>query len=338
MGAIPSSMRIIRFTRFGPAAEVLELRTVATPRPGPGEVLVRVEASGLNPHDTKKRSGWLGLPLPPGGLIPHSDGAGIIEAVGPGVSPARIGERVFVFGAASDGFDGTAADYVRLPADRAAPLPDRCSFSEGAAIGIPALTAYYAVLWPGPVAGRTVLVHGGAGAVGAMAVDMASWAGARVIATVSSQEKAEIARAYGADLVVDYRREDVRAAVAEATGGEGADLVVDVDFGANLDIDAACVRENGRIASYSSTSNRRPVLPYYDFALKGVTLHFVQGMNMPGTVRREGARTIAALLERGRLRPRIAARFPLEQTAAAHELVESGKSVGNVVVIPGDAE
>ena len=320
----------MRYTSFGPASEVLSLAEVPTPKPRYGEVLVRLVASGVNPHDTKKRSGWLGVELPPGGVIPHSDGAGTIAAVGEGVPAARVGKRVFVHGAYAGA--GTAAEYVSLPAHRAICIPDDISFVEGASVGIPAFTAYFAVLSAGPVTGQTVLIHGGAGAVGRMAVEMAAWNGATVIATVSSDSKAVLARQSGAEHVLDYRREDVAARVAEITGGEGVDLIVDVDFGANLEVDAACIKANGRVACYSSTSNRMPTLPYYAFALKGCTLHLLQGARMPDRVQQDGARVIAGLLCRGHLRPQIAATFTLDATAAAHDLLESGGAVGNIVV------
>src|SRR5919112_276823 len=308
----PATMRAMRYTSFGPASEVLLMTEVPTPNPRAGEVLVRLAASGVNPHDTKKRSGWLGVELPPGGVIPHSDGAGTIAAVGEGVPAARVGKRVFVHGAYAGA--GTAAEYVSLPAHRAICIPDDISFVEGASVGIPAFTAYFAVLSAGPVTGRTVLIQGGAGAVGRMAVEMAAWNGATVIATVSSDPKAVLARQSGADHVLDYRREDVAARVAEITGGEGVDLIVDVDFGANLEVDAACIKPNGRVACYSSTSNRTPTLPYYAFALKGCTLHLLQGARMPDRVQQDGARVIAGLLRRGQLRPQIAATFTLDAT------------------------
>jgi NADPH2:quinone reductase len=330
MTALPTTMHAVRYTTFGAASDVLSLTQVPTPQPRDGEVLVRLAASGVNPHDTKKRSGWLGLELPPGGVIPHSDGAGTVAAAGHGVSPARVGQRVFVHGAYAGA--GTAAEYVTVPAHRAIPIPDDVSFVEGASIGIPAFTAYFAVLSAGPVTGQTVLIHGGAGAVGRMAVEMAAWNGATVIATVSSEAKAALARRSGADHVIDYRREDVAARVADITGREGVDLIVDVDFGANLALDAACIKPNGRVACYSSTSNRTPTFPYYAFALKGCILHLLQGSRMPERVEQEGARVIAGLLRRGHLRPQIAATFPLEETAGAHELMESGTAIGNIVV------
>lgn len=332
MGPVPRSMRAVRYSRAGPAADVLSLATVPVPQPGHGEVLVQIAASGVNPHDTKKRSGWMGAAVPQEGVIPHSDGAGTIVALGPAVRQARLGERVLVFGAGRHG--GTAADYVCVAQENALPLPEGMSFEQGAAIGVPAFTAYRAVLYDEPVTGWTVLVHGGAGAVGRFAVEMAHWNGATVIATVSTDAKAAIARGKGADHVINYREQDVAEEVRALTDARGVDLIVDVDFAANMRVDADCIRPHGRIESYSATSNRSPTLTYYDFALKDVTLHFVQGAGMSDDVRRAGARTITALIGQGRLEPELAARFALEETSAAHELMESGNASGKIVVVP----
>ena len=222
-----------------------------------------------------------------------------------------------------------------MPQANAIRLPAALSFAEGACLGVPAFTAYHATLADGPVSGQTVLVQGGSGAVGAVSVELARWSGAKVIATVSSAEKAAIARAAGADHAIDYTREDVVARVMEITSGAGVDRIVEVDFGANVVVDGAVIADNGTIASYSSTRVREPVLPYYAFGLKGVRLHFVQGMNMPRAIREAGARTIVALLERGMIKPRIARRFPLNEIAAAHDCVEAGQAIGNIVVEPG---
>jgi NADPH2:quinone reductase len=320
---------------MGPAHEVLQLGELPIPEPGHGEVLIRIDASGVNPHDTKRRSGWLGPTMYAPRVVPHSDGAGVVVGLGIGVQSVREGDRVFVYraGSARPG-EGTAAQYVVVPEANAIPLPDAVSFAAGACLGVPAFTAYHATLCDGPVSGRTVLVQGGAGAVGVVAVELARWSGAKVIATVSSPEKAAIARAAGADHVIDYTREDVAARVNEITNNAGVDRIVEVDFGANVTVDAAVIAENGTVASYSSTRVREPVLPYYAFGLKGVRLHFVQGMNMPRDIREAGTRTIVALLERGQLKPRVALRFSLSEIAAAHESVEAGQVVGNVVVEP----
>jgi NADPH2:quinone reductase len=329
------AMQAAWYERMGPAREVLTVGELPMPEPGHGEVLVKVEASGVNPHDTKRRSGWLGPAMYAPRVIPHSDGAGIVAAVGPGVRGLAEGARVFVYraGSARPG-EGTAAEYVVVPEANAVRLPDNLTFAQGACLGVPAFTAYHATLADGPVSGQTVLVQGGAGAVGVVAVELARWSGAKVIATVSSPEKAAIAKAAGADHAIDYTREDVAARVLAITGGAGVERIVEVDFGANVAVDGAVIAENGTVASYSSTRVREPVLPYYAFGLKGVRLHFVQGMNMPRHIREAGARTIVALAERGMLQPRIARRFALSEIAAAHELVEGGQAVGNVLVEP----
>ena len=279
------AMQAAWYERMGPAREVLTVGELPMPEPGHGEVLVKVEASGVNPHDTKRRSGWLGPAMYAPRVIPHSDGAGIVAAVGPGVRGLAEGGRVFVYraGSARPG-EGTAAEYVVVPEANAVRLPDNLTFAQGACLGVPAFTAYHATLADGPVSGQTVLVQGGAGAVGVIAVELARWSGAKVIATVSSPEKAAIAKAAGADHVIDYTREDVAARVLAITGGAGVERIVEVDFGANVAVDGAVIAENGTVASYSSTRVREPVLPYYAFGLKGVRLHFVQGMNMPRAI------------------------------------------------------
>ncbi|MGD9865552.1 MAG: zinc-binding dehydrogenase, partial [Pseudodonghicola sp.] len=189
-----------------------------------------------------------------------------------------------------------------------------------------------AVLSAGRVAGQTVLVQGGSGAVGRMSIEMAKRGGADVIATAGTAERLALARQAGADCVLNYRSDDVAAAVLERTGGRGADLIVEVDFGANAATDGACVAENGRIASYSSTSNRTPVLDYYAFALKGVRLHFIQASNMPDALEAEASAAISALLAEGALRPPVAHVFGLDRAATAHALLESGQAGGKVVL------
>ena len=217
-------MKAIWYESTGPARQVLEFGEVETPRPGPGEVRVRVAASGLNPSDTKRRSGWLGTAMRHRLIIPHSDGAGTVDAVGEGVDPGRIGERVWVWNAqGGERPFGTAAEYVTVPADRAVGLPNGVSFAVGAGLGVPGCTAHYAVYGDGPVAGKRILVQGGAGAVGHLAVQLAVLGGAEVIATVSDEKKAEVARGGGARHVINYRREDVVARVRDFAAGEGVD-------------------------------------------------------------------------------------------------------------------
>ena len=335
-------MRAAWYERTGPAREVLRTGTLPDPVPASGEVLVRIRASGVNPSDTKHRGGWRGATMAFPRIIPHGDGAGTIVAVGAGVPAARIGERVWVFNAValydcSRAF-GTAAELCALPAGQAVALPPGVDFAAGACLGIPACTAHRAVFADGPVAGLTVLIQGGAGAVGHYAVQMAKLGGARVIATVGSPAKAAHARAAGADATVERRREDVVERVRELAGAAGVDRIVEVDFGANVAQDAALIRVNGIIASYSSTSNPEPAFPYYKLAFKGATVRLVQGFNLPAPARAAAIGDIASWSEAGRLVHAVGARLPLAAIAEAHEAVERGAALGNVVVTLDDPD
>jgi NADPH:quinone reductase len=325
-------MRAAWYDATGPAREVIRTGEAPRPEPGPGEVLVRVHASGVNPSDTKRRAGWRNEPLAHPRIIPHSDGAGVIEALGAGVDEGRIGERVWLWNAQRGRASGTCAEYVALPQAQAVALPEGTGFIEGACLGVPATTAHFAVLADGPLVGQTVLVQGGAGAVGDYAVQWAKRSGAHVVATVGSDAKAALARASGANAVVNRRTEDVVRRVLELTAGQGVDRIVEVDFGANLERDAALIKPNGVIASYSSTARPEPVFPYYPLAYKGVTLRLVQAYILPQPARALAIADIGEALCAGRLQHRIAGVFPLAETAAAHELQESGEAVGNVVV------
>lgn len=331
-------MRAAAYRRTGPAADVLELTTLPDPTPGPGEVLVAVQASGINPADVKRRAGWGGMAMGHDLIVPHCDGAGLIVTVGAGVDPARIGERVWMFNA-QGGYGmlgracGTAAELIAIDAAQAVRLPDALGMAQGACLGVPAMTAHRCVFADGPVAGQTVLVQGGAGVVGHLAVQMAHFGGARVIATTGGLEGAAHARAAGADAVIDRRSADVAAQVMDLTGGAGVDRIIEVDFAANLATDAAVIAPNGWIASYSCSSNPQPVLPYYAFASKGANLRFVQGFNLPADARAAAIVFVAAHADR--LTVAIGASFPLDQIASAHQRVERG-GIGNVVVtLPG---
>ena len=325
-------MRAAWYERPGPAPAVLTLGDMPRPEPGPGEVLVRVATSGINPSDTKQRAGWRkeGLPFPR--IVPHSDGAGVVAAVGDGVAAGRVGQRVWLYNAQRGRPWGTAAEYVAVPDAQAPPLPDGIDFAIAACLGVPACTAHFAVFADGPVSGRTILVAGGAGAVGQCAVQFAKWGGATVVATVSGAAKAEQARAAGADHIVNYRAEPVAERVLDLTDGAGVDRIVEVDFGANLAVDIAAIRANGVIASYSSTRVPEPVLPYYPLAYKGVTVRFVQAYLLPAEARARAIRDIAATLRSGALRPAVASVLPLERIADAHALAEGGSVIGNVVL------
>ncbi|HEX5077744.1 MAG TPA: NADPH:quinone reductase [Geminicoccaceae bacterium] len=327
-----AAMRAAWYEATGPAREVIRIGELPRPEPGSGEVLVRVHASGLNPSDTKRRAGWRREALEYPRVIPHSDGAGVIEAVGAGVDDGRIGERVWLWNAQRGRAGGTCADYVALPQAQAVPLPDGTGFVDGACLGVPACTAHFAALADGPLVGLTALIQGGAGAVGDYAVQWAKRSGAHVIATVGSDAKAALARQSGADATVNRRAEDVVRRVLDLTDGQGVDRIVEVDLGANLEQDVALIKPNGVIASYSSTANPEPVFPYYPLAYKGVTLRLVQAYILPEPARARALADIGEALRDGGLGHRTAGVFPLEETAAAHELLESGKAVGNVVV------
>ena len=332
-------MRAAWYDRVGPASEVIEVGELPSPIAGRGEALVRVRASGINPSDYKRRAGWRSLKPPAGRVVLHSDGAGVVEEVGEGADRAWIGRPVWIwnaqggvaYGAESGPETGTAAEYVALPTTHLVPLPAGVGFDVGACLGVPACTAHYAVFADGAVAGRTVLVQGGAGAVGEGAIQFARAAGATVFATVSSPEKEAIARAAGAQHVINYRKESVVEAV-RAVSPDGIDRIIEVDFGANAETDAALIKRNGVIASYSSTSKPEPVLPYYPLQFRGATLRFIQGYHLPQPARERALADINRLLASRELRPTVAARFALDDIAAAHALAESGKAIGNVVV------
>lgn len=324
-------MWAVWYEKQGPAREVLEFGEVKRPAVGHGEVLVEIAASGVNPHDTKSRSGWTERAMAHRRIIPHSDGAGTIVEVGESVSPMRVGERVWIFRADHLAGFGAAAEFAVVAAAHAVSLPDDVSFEIGAGIGVPALTAYAAVFTGGAVTGRTVLVQGGAGAVASYAIQFARWNGARVIATASSPEKAAIAKQLGADHVLDYRREDVVSQVRALSNGQGVDRIIEVDLGANLPIDVEIVAPHAIIASYSSSRVREPALPYYKLAPNDITIRFVQGMILTEQCRADGARLVTELMRRKTLLHPKAIIFEFADCAAAHEVVEAGV-IGKVVV------
>ena len=326
-------MRAIWYERTGPAREVLELGERPTPQAGHGQALIRVRASGVNPSDAGMRAGPAPMAYPR--ITPNSDGAGVVEAVGPGVSEAWVGKRVWFYTGQRNGRAfGSAAEYIELDLDLLSELPDAVSFAEGATLGIPCMTAHRSLFLAGPVQGRTVLVTGGAGAVGHYAVQLAAWAGATVIATVSSEEKAQRAREGGAHHVIDYRREDVAAWVRELTDGLGVHHVVEVDFGGNLASTLASVRLNGSIAYYATKGAREPVVPAGAMMGLNLQINSVYLPVSPHEARRRAQADITRWIGTGERMLSVAGRFPLEDCAGAHELVESGGKVGTVVVEP----
>ncbi|MDP1572202.1 MAG: NADPH:quinone reductase [Vicinamibacterales bacterium] len=323
------TMRAAWYERKGPARDVLVVGELPKPSPGPGEVLVAVKASGVNPSDTKGRSGARGntaMPFPL--IIPHQDGAGIIEAVGDGVPRARIGEGVWIYEAQLGRAFGTAAGYVAVPAANAVPMPDGLGFVEAACLGVPALTAHRCVFADGPVAGQTVLVTGGAGAVGFYAVQFAKHGGARVIATVRGDAQADTARRAGADLVIDRTRDDVFARAGRV------DRIVEVAFGANLETSVRMLNRNGVIATYSSDAEPAPTIPFWPLVMLDATVRFVLVYAMTAAAHAEAIEATNQAAREGWLQHHVGATLPLDRIADAHELVESGRAGGKVVVEP----
>lgn len=327
-------MRAIWYDRTGPAREVLQFGELPTPAPGHGQALVRIRASGVNPSDVGMRGGAMGAMAYPR-ITPNSDGAGVVEAVGPGVAAAWVGKRVWFYNGQRNGRAfGSAAEYIELDTDLLTELPDTVTFAEGATLGIPCMTAHRALFLAGPVQGRTVLVTGGAGAVGHYAVQLAKWAGATVIATASSPDKLERARGGGADHVIDYRREDVAARVRELTDGAGVHHVVDVDFGGNLAANLASLRMNGSLAYYASKGGQTPVVPAGEVMRLNLLIQGVYLPVSPHAARKRAQEDITRWIGTGDRLLSVAGRFPLDDCAGAHELVESGTKVGTAVVEP----
>jgi NADPH:quinone reductase len=323
-------VKAVWYERLGPAREVLQAGELDDPQPGQGEVRVRLAVSGVNPIDVKRRLGGRGG-MTASRIVPHFDGAGHVDAVGPGVDQRRIGERVWVYKAQWQRDFGTAAELVVVPNECAVPLPEIVSFAEGACLGIPALTAYPCVYADGDVTGQTVLVTGGAGAVGRYAIQFAKLGGAQVIATVSSAEKAELARSAGADHVVNYRDEDVAKRVSELTAGRGVDRIVEVEFGGNLATSLAVLKPGGVIAAYASQAVPEPVVPFYALMYQSVVVRHVLTFQIAPELERQAVANITEWLRQGKLSHHLGATFSLQETAAAHEAVEGG-AVGKVLV------
>jgi NADPH2:quinone reductase len=326
-----TAMKAGWYEKYGPAKEVIHIGELDTPETGPGEVRVRLYASGVNPSDVKARLGSRGAWQYPR-IVPHSDGAGVIDQVGPGVDPGRVGERVWVYNGQWQRPFGTAAEYIALPASQAIHLPDSLSFAEGACLGIPAMTAHRCLFSDGPIEGQTVLVTGGAGAVGHYAVQLANWAGAAVITTVSTTAKADRAREGGADHVINYRTEDVAVQIEDITQGAGVDRIVEVDFGANLPVTRSVLKDNGTIAAYASMGAREPLLPFYPLMFLNANIRLVFVYTMPAEAKRRACQDILQAIDDEQLSHPIAARFLLDQLVEAHEMVERGTYIGNVVV------
>lgn len=322
-------MKAAFYTTQGPAADVLQIGEQPTPTPQAGEVLVRLKSSGANPSDVKSRAGARGMPFPT--IIPHSDGAGVIESVGAGVDPSRINQNVWLWNAQWQRPFGSCAQYIALPSEQAVDLPNTTSFNEAACLGIPAMTAYRTVFADGPVEGQKILVSGGAGSVSRYAIQMAKAGGAEVITTVSNEEKAAYARAAGADHTVNYRDANAVEQILDVTGG-GTHRAIELELGVNINLLTEVMRPNGIIAAYGSAQSFTPEIPFIQMMFKDLTLRAILVYILSKQVRAETLTGLNKMLADGALTHAIGATFPLDETVKAHELVESANKFGTVVI------
>ena len=319
------------YENIGSAEEVIQYGEMDDPVIKPGEVLVAVKSSGVNPSDVKTRAGARGeLQFPR--IIPHSDGGGVIQDVGDGVDTSRIGERVWLWNAAFGRAFGSCAELISLPTEQAVLLPEQTSFDAAACLGVPASTAYYGVFSDGSVDGQTILVTGGAGAVGHYAIQLAKWGGATVISTVSGDNKASVAQNAGSDLVINYKNDDVASIVNDFTSGQGVQRIVEVEFGGNLEISQNILSPNAVIAAYGSVAEGNPAIPFYDLMFKGTTLNTFLIYIVSLQARSNIVNGITKALNDNALHHQIAQRFGLNELVAAHQAVESGSTIGNTII------
>lgn len=326
------SMQAVWYEQQGVAEQVLKFGERDLPTVGAGDVLVRLHSSAVNPSDIKKRSGAQAVAFPAGFIIPHSDGAGVIEAVGSSISENRLGQRVWVYQAQFERHSGTAAQYVAVPSMSAPALPDDIGFDVGACLGIPLMTAHRAVFIQGDVDGLNILVTGASGRVGYYAAQLAKLAGARVIATAGSEARCQVARQTGADEVLNYRTDDLPAAIAEFTGGKGVNRIVEVEFGVNAETSATVLQNGGIISTYSSSLAAQPTIPFYPLMFKNITINLILVYSMPETAKQQAILDINRALAKNQLQHRIAQTLPLAETVKAHEAIEQGGKDGCIVI------
>lgn len=323
-------MKAAWYEKQGPPREVLTVGEMPDPVAGPGAVRIRIAASGINPGDTKKRGDVFALGMPYPRVIPHSDGAGVVDAVGANVPPDLVGTRVWCFGAQSYRPFGTAAEFTVVPADHVAPLPEGVSFEVGACLGIPGITAHRAVHVAGPVSGKTVLIQGAGGSVGLCAVQLARFAGATVIGTVRSAGEEETARKAGAHHVL--RNDESLVAKVAALAPEGVDHIVEVAFAANIERDVEMLKLGGSLATYA-TNAATPSIPFWPMVFKNIQVNFLGSDDFPIAAKLQAAQDLNAALSAGWPGFEIAERVPLAEIARAHELVDHPTHPGRVVVV-----
>jgi NADPH2:quinone reductase len=316
----------------GLAADVMRVGELPDPQPGPGEVRVRVTVSGVNPGDTKKRRGWLGSSMPYPRVIPHSDAAGVVDAVGDGVDARQVGQRVWVFGAQSYRPFGTAAQFTVVPENLAVPLPDHLGDEVGASLGIPGITAHRTVFADGPVDGKLVLVHGVLGGVGSLAAQLARWGGATVLATVRRSadlthvDPAVVSHAVALD-------QDDPAAEIRANAPRGVDRIIEVSLSDNADLDNAVAAVDAVIAAYATRSDRTEI-PFWPLLFNNVTLRLLGSDDFPTEAKRQAVRDLTAAAAVGALTIAIGDRYPLEDIAKAHDRVDAGGRGRVLVTVP----
>ncbi len=326
-------MKSVYYDHFGSAADVLNVTTLDTPAPAAGEVTVRLAFSGVNPSDIKSRAGsrpGVTKPAFPK-VIPHSDGAGIIEAVGDGVSADRIGSRVWTWNGQWQRAFGTASTHITLPNEQAVDLPNGVSLETGAILGIPGLTAAEAVFGAGDVTGQTLLISGGGGTVGYLAVQLAVWGGAKVITTCSERDMARV-KAAGAHTVLDYHSDTLAEEIPAANDGAFIDRILEVEFGANITMNAETIKPNGTIAAYGSQIDLTPTMPFAPFLFKAATIDIILIYLLPIADRLERIIRLNAALADGALTCPVAQIFPMQECIAAHEAVLAGSRAGAILV------
>jgi NADPH2:quinone reductase len=329
-------MRAVWYERTGPAAEVLIAGEQPRPEPKAGEVRIRLLASGVNPADCNRRRG-AGYQMEAPIVITHSDGAGLVDMVGAGVTKFREGDRVWLYNGQRNGRNlGTCAEYIALDADLVTQLPDDVPFEAGACLGIPCMTAHLCVFSGAPIDRQWVVVTGGGGAVGNYAIQLAKWAGARVIATVGSAHRwqREDALAAGADIVLDRDDENLAARILAETEEAGALRIVDVDFGGNIGWTKDAVAQNGTVSAYATRGNPAPEVPFQILMRKNVTVQGVLLPTSPHAARRRAQEDILMWLREGPRLHRVVGPYALDKTVAAHVAVEAGGKRGTVVVAP----
>ena len=326
-------MKAYFYERQGSAEEVLQFAELADPLPLQGEVRVRLAFSGLNPTDIKNRTGFAGAPLGYPCVIPHQDGAGTIDLIGPGVPESMLGQRVWIYEAQAGRAHGTAAEYIVISSANVVPLPEHIPFEVGACLGIPAITAHRCLFADGEIKDKWVLIQGGAGAVGSAAILLAKWAGAKIITTISRKEQEEVVGRLGADVIINRKHEDVAQRVMAATNGEGVERIVEVDLISNASIDGRCLKNNGAISCYATDDPQGMLnLPFLPTMFKCTVLRFVFVYNLAVEAKLRAIADITACLESDMYHPFIGLVLPLSRIADAHKAQEDGSVIGKILL------